>query len=287
LIKKFLLGAMLALGLATPSFAWDLDELNRRVDQNLFSVGKGCAGTLVNPTEGVIITAYHCIADAIKEVREDVRDNDGIIKKDGDDKPINKVERVVSDIPVYQQFYRSDDVDEMDRLVYPAEIIARSQPLDVAILKIRSKVGPYSLPMPAAAPITLAPKNYDFQRGKTVWAVGNPKGFYGTVTRGIISSYRDLERELNIPDNKLPSPVVQYDGGIYFGSSGGALYDDNGVYLGIGFALVPGTSDEALTFMGLFTPTPHIWKVADEACISNLLGGVNPEKCVAKAKATD
>ncbi len=105
--------------------------------------------------------------------------------------------------------------------------------------------------------------------------------FYGTVTKGVMSASRSLA-EYGFEANKY---FIQYDGGITGGSSGGALYDDNGVFIGITTLVLNNPSGGQLNFMGLAVPMTDVWAVADEACLADELGGANSAKCALKDKS--
>lgn len=60
-------------------------------------------------------------------------------------------------------------------------------------------------------------------KGTTVFAVGNPSGLERTITRGIISGYREGESVM----------YVQTDAAINPGNSGGPLVDENGQVVGV------------------------------------------------------
>ena len=57
--------------------------------------------------------------------------------------------------------------------------------------------------------------------GETVYAVGNPKGYEGTVSDGIISGIRDA------------SKLIQMTAPISRGSSGGPVINSNGKVIGV------------------------------------------------------
>lgn len=59
--------------------------------------------------------------------------------------------------------------------------------------------------------------------GEVVYAVGNPKGTERTISQGIISNKHEVEDGV----------WLQTDATIYFGSSGGGLFDANGNLIGI------------------------------------------------------
>jgi putative serine protease PepD len=68
------------------------------------------------------------------------------------------------------------------------------------------------------------------QVGDAVYAIGNPYGLEGTLTRGIVSA---LGREISAPDGAKISGVIQTDAALNPGNSGGPLLDERGQVIGI------------------------------------------------------
>ena len=111
---------------------------------------------------------------------------------------------------------------------YKAEVIGRDPYMDLAVLKIKSeeKFVPVSFGDSDKARI-----------GDWVIAIGNPFGFGGSVTTGIISS-RNRDIGLTRYDD-----FIQTDASINQGNSGGPLFDLNGKVIGINTAIIaPGQS---------------------------------------------
>jgi len=94
------------------------------------------------------------------------------------------------------------------------------QERDIAILKIPTE-GISAAPLAVAA--------YLPKQGQDVIALGNPRGFEFTVTRGIVSSVRTAA-ELNdiLGDDDLAGTWVQTDAAISPGNSGGPLVNHGG-----------------------------------------------------------
>jgi S1-C subfamily serine protease len=264
--------AVLAL-IAFPAFAWDLTQLNKRADENLVQVGNGCSGTLVDVEHRLIITAYHCITPAIATATEPKTDSHGEALVGPDGKPLTTVNKKVQPVRVSQFFWVEGEKQQVD---YWSEIVARNEKLDVAILQIPATVGPLKLAILASEDVPLGAADYRPQRGSVVWHIGNPMMLYGTVTRGIISSNDRSLADFGIDANEF---FVQFDGGMTGGSSGGAIYDDTGTFIGITTLGAPNA-----TFIGLAVPMADVWKVAEDACIATDLGGENPPKCKYAAK---
>ena len=111
---------------------------------------------------------------------------------------------------------------------YKAKVIGKDPYMDIAVLKIESekKFIPVSFGDSDKARI-----------GDWVIAIGNPYGFGGTVTSGIISS-RNGEIGLTRYDD-----FMQTDASINIGNSGGPLFNLDGEVIGINTAIIaPGQS---------------------------------------------
>jgi S1-C subfamily serine protease len=259
---------------AFPAHAWDLNQLNKRADENLVQVGNGCSGTLVDVEHRLIFTAYHCIDQAIEAETQPKVDDHGEVLVGPDGKLLTAVKKKVQPVRVSQYFWVDGKKQQVD---YWSEIVARNQKLDVAILKIPATVGPLKLAILASEDVPLGAPDYHPQRGSVVWHIGNPMMLYGTVTRGIVSSNDRSLADYGIEDNAF---FVQFDGGMTGGSSGGAIYDDTGTFIGITTLGAPNA-----TFIGLAVPMADVWKVAEDACLAADLGGENPAKCGPKPSA--
>ena len=111
---------------------------------------------------------------------------------------------------------------------YNAKVIGKDPYMDLAVLEIESDEN--------FKPVSFG--NSDKARvGDWVIAIGNPFGFGGTVTSGIISS-RNRDIGLTRYDD-----FIQTDASINQGNSGGPLFDLNGKVIGINTAIIaPGQS---------------------------------------------
>lgn len=116
---------------------------------------------------------------------------------------------------VKQKLY--DDHKNVGIFMVQADYVAKDETNDLALLRIREG---------AAAPFemeaTLATS--DPRVGDLVWVVGNPGGLDNTVTRGIISAKHRISGK---------QEYWQTDATVYGGSSGGAVYNDNGELIGV------------------------------------------------------
>ena len=106
-----------------------------------------------------------------------------------------------------------------------AEVVATDNEHDLAVLKVKP-----SKPLPA---ITLGTSE-DLMIGEPVYAIGNPFGYAGTMTRGIVSA---VDRKLDISATKSYTGLIQTDASINPGNSGGPLLNAYGQVVGINTAI--------------------------------------------------
>jgi S1-C subfamily serine protease len=111
-----------------------------------------------------------------------------------------------------------------DQKVYRAKLLGTDPRNDLALIKIEAG---HKLP-------TLRLGDSDnLVVGQKVLAIGNPFGFDGTLTTGIVSS---LNRNIQTEQERLES-MIQTDAAINPGNSGGPLLDSHGNVIGINTAI--------------------------------------------------
>jgi S1-C subfamily serine protease len=106
-----------------------------------------------------------------------------------------------------------------NRKKYRATIVGTDRGHDLAIIQIKA---------PDLQPMTLGDSTH-LQVGQKVYAIGNPFGLAGTLTRGIVSSIRSVEE----PDGVRIEEAIQTDAAINPGNSGGPLLNWHGEVIGI------------------------------------------------------
>jgi S1-C subfamily serine protease len=106
-----------------------------------------------------------------------------------------------------------------NRKRYRATIVGTDRSHDLAVLQIKAT---------DLHPLTLGDST-NLQVGQKVYAIGNPFGLSGTLTRGIVSSIRQVQE----PDGMVIEEAIQTDAAINPGNSGGPLLNWHGEVIGI------------------------------------------------------
>ena len=106
-----------------------------------------------------------------------------------------------------------------NRKKYKATIVGTDKSHDLAIVQIKA---------PDLQPMILGDST-NLQVGQKVYAIGNPFGLAGTLTRGIVSSIRQVQE----PDGLVIEEAIQTDAAINPGNSGGPLLNWHGEVIGI------------------------------------------------------
>lgn len=109
-----------------------------------------------------------------------------------------------------------------DRTSYSARAVGVDPVSDLAILRIQP--GKRQLP---SVPLG---DSRGLQVGQKVLAIGNPFGFQGTLTSGVISA---LGRQIRTETGALLDEAIQTDAAINRGNSGGPLLDSTGRVIGV------------------------------------------------------
>jgi len=106
-----------------------------------------------------------------------------------------------------------------------ANILVRDRQNDLALIQIKHS---------KKLPVLKLGDSDRLQVGQKVLAIGNPFGFSGTLTTGIVSS---LGREIPTENNQILEGMIQTDASINSGNSGGPLLDSQGNVVGINTAI--------------------------------------------------
>ncbi|MDQ4107233.1 MAG: trypsin-like peptidase domain-containing protein [Actinomycetota bacterium] len=106
----------------------------------------------------------------------------------------------------------------------PFDVVGRDQLSDLAVLRLQGS-GFGSAELGEAAGLRV---------GQLVVAIGNPMGFAGSVTAGVVSA---LGRALPVKAGRVVENVIQTDAALNPGNSGGALADGHARVVGINTAV--------------------------------------------------
>jgi S1-C subfamily serine protease len=123
------------------------------------------------------------------------------------------------------------DVTLHNKKTYRATVIGRDRAHDLAVVQIKA---------PEVVPAVLG-ESKNLQVGQKVFAIGNPFGLSGTMTRGIISSLRPIRS----PEGAYIEEAIQTDAAINPGNSGGPLLNSHGEVIGINSMIATGGSNQS------------------------------------------
>ena len=132
---------------------------------------------------------------------------------------LDKGGHVLTNFHVVENANRGIKVQLSNKRIYDAKVVGTDKVHDLALLQIQA---------PNLEPVTLADSR-DLAVGQKVYAIGNPFGFNGTMTRGIISSIRTIGAAEGSPIED----AIQTDAAINPGNSGGPLLNSRGEVIGI------------------------------------------------------
>ena len=135
---------------------------------------------------------------------------------------LNKAGDILTNYHVIEGANRVIEVTLSNKRRYPAKIVGTDKVHDLALLQITA---------PDLQAVTLADSS-GLSVGQKVYAIGNPFGLAGTMTRGIISSIRTLPASRDSESGSIED-AIQTDAAINPGNSGGPLLNSRGEVIGI------------------------------------------------------
>ena len=124
------------------------------------------------------------------------------------------------------------EVTLYDKHKYKAQVLTADKAHDLALLKIDA---------PNLVPATLAETSSGLMVGQRVYAIGNPFGLNGTMTRGIISAIRSVRG----PQGNPIEDAIQTDASVNPGNSGGPLLNSRAEVIGITTMIASGGADQS------------------------------------------
>jgi S1-C subfamily serine protease len=194
-------GSGLQLTEAEAAPAYDAEE------QNNIAVYKRVLPSVVNITSKAVVYNFW-----------------GVVPQEGQGSGfvLNKAGDVLTNYHVIEGANRGIEVTLSNKHRYPAKIVGTDKVHDLALLQISA---------PDLQAVTLADST-DLSVGQKVYAIGNPFGLAGTMTRGIISSIRTLPAARDSESGSIED-AIQTDAAINPGNSGGPLLNSRGEVIGI------------------------------------------------------
>ena len=123
------------------------------------------------------------------------------------------------------------EVTLADKHKYKATVVGVDKQHDLALLQITA---------PDLVPATLSESN-GLVVGQRVYAIGNPFGLSGTMTRGMISAIRSIGVQSGSPIED----AIQTDAAINPGNSGGPLLNSRGEVIGITTLIARAEADQS------------------------------------------
>ena len=126
---------------------------------------------------------------------------------------------------------RQVEVTLHNRKKYRATVVGTDPPHDLAVIQIKA---------PDLVPAIMGDSR-NLQVGQKVYAIGNPFGLAGTMTRGIVSSIRPVRE----PNGAMIDEAIQTDAAINPGNSGGPLMNWHGEVIGINTMILSNVGQNA------------------------------------------
>ena len=212
-------GSSMQLTEADASPAYDAEE------QNNIAVYKRVLPSVVNITSTALV--YNFFFQAVPQQGQ----GSGFI--------LDKNGHILTNFHVIEGANRGISVQLSNKRRYPAKVVGSDKVHDLALLQIDA---------PDLQPVTLADSS-GLNVGQKVYAIGNPFGLNGTMTRGIISSIRSIHNQ----DGAPIEDAIQTDAAINPGNSGGPLLNSHGEVIGIN-TLIASNGAEQSSGIGFAIP---------------------------------
>lgn len=243
---------------ATSAFAWEVEDLNDHIEQTNFIVGNHCSGTLISVEHRLILTNEHCTNKYVRARTEKVVNEKGVVS--------DVRMQYFDDVPVSQKVYKDHKL--VSQSSYIGDLVDFEAETDLSLIQLRIE----NLPHTREAEFFTGDRVY---RGEVAYAIGNPMMLDASVTKGIVSNVNRL-----IQVGRDERAYYQMDAGIVGGSSGGSLYNNDGLLIGVPAAAARGTS------VGLSIPYTVVQRFLKDNCYEELWNdeAQSFEQCVEEKK---
>ena len=226
---KLLRPALLAVVLAAAFFYFTTYRSRHTSLANWFGhpnrveITEAAAGGSLDPEEQNNIAVYHRNIESVVNITSRAVTFDffyGLVPQEGQGSGfvIDKDGHILTNYHVIADA-RQVEVTMHNRKKYRATVIGTDRSHDLAVIQIKA---------PELTPMVLGDSR-NLQVGQKVYAIGNPFGLSGTMTRGIVSSIRSVQE----PDGMTIDEAIQTDAAINPGNSGGPLLNWHGEVIGI------------------------------------------------------
>jgi S1-C subfamily serine protease len=153
---------------------------------------------------------------------------------------LDKGGHVLTNYHVIEGANRGVKVMLSNKKSYDAKVVGSDKAHDLALLQIDA---------PNLQPVTLADSS-ELSVGQKVYAIGNPFGLAGTMTRGIISAIRPIRSAEGAPIED----AIQTDAAINPGNSGGPLLNSRGEVIGINTMILSNNGADQSAGIGFAIP---------------------------------
>jgi S1-C subfamily serine protease len=190
---------------------------------NPVEITEAAGGESLDAEEQNNISVYHKNVQSVVNITSRAVTFDffyGLVPQEGQGSGfiIDKEGRILTNYHVIADS-RQLEVTLHDRKKYRATVVGTDRSHDLAVIQIKAA---------NLAPMVLGDSK-NLQVGQKVYAIGNPFGLSGTLTRGIVSSIRSVQE----PDGMTIDEAIQTDAAINPGNSGGPLLNWHGEVIGI------------------------------------------------------
>ncbi len=190
---------------------------------NKLEITEAASGEILDTEEQNNISVYRKNIDSVVNITSRAVTFDffyGLVPQEGQGSGfiIDKEGHVLTNYHVIADA-RQVEVTLHNRKKYRATVVGTDRSHDLAVIQIKGS---------EFTPMVLGDSR-NLQVGQKVYAIGNPFGLAGTMTRGIISSIRPVQE----PDGMQIDEAIQTDAAINPGNSGGPLLNWHGEVIGI------------------------------------------------------
>jgi S1-C subfamily serine protease len=150
---------------------------------------------------------------------------------------LDKAGHILTNFHVVAGANHGIEVQLSDKRKFSAHVIGSDRTHDLALLQMDA---PNNQSVANLEPVTLADSS-QLNVGQKVYAIGNPFGLAGTMTRGIISAIRPIRSG----DGAPIEDAIQTDAAINPGNSGGPLLNSSGEVIGINTMIASNGADQS------------------------------------------